>query len=205
MKFKDFYSLFSAELWAKMQGSPDKIAKELNNFPHHKTVLEIGTAEGYIIRQLVIKGVVASAAGYDISEKRLNKARARAKKEGLTKKIKFYLGDGIHLPFKNKTFDVVLLPHILEHIPTRQQVIELLKESARVSRYGLLVSMPLTDADPGLSRYLDPDHIRGQIKYRNGWIYKAKNVEHLFREMGFQFKRSKDSKEFYILKQGSGA
>jgi ubiquinone/menaquinone biosynthesis C-methylase UbiE len=200
MDFQDFYALFSAEPWSKLGKVPVKIAAELQNFSKHKTLLEVGTAEGYIIRQLVRNGVAERAVGYDISEKRLRKACMRAKQEGIEHKVSFTLGDGCSLPYDDQSFDVVLLPQVLEHVPTRDGVISLLHESARVSRNGLLVSLPLIDVDLFHSKYTDPDHIRGQIVYKNGWIYHAQNVERLFGEAGFSFTRSNQYRQFYRLK-----
>jgi len=200
MDFHDFYSLFSAEFWSKKGRVPERITQELSAFDKHENILEVGTAEAYIIRRLVLDKVVKTATGYDISKRRIAKAKERVAKEHLSKKIKIVLGDGQHLPFADKSFDVVLLPQILEHVPTRQGVISLLKESKRVSRYGLLVSLPLTDVDRMQSRYLDPDHLRNQIVNKNGWIYNPKNVEELFAQAGFKILRSTSNREFYILK-----
>ncbi len=203
MKFCDFYDLFSAEIWARFFRTPEKIAEEFKYFNNPKSVLEVGTAEAYIIRQLVKKGIVSFATGYDISEKRLKKARQRIEKEGLLKKIDLYLGDGKSLPFHSDEFDITLLPQILEHVPTKKGVIDLLVDSRQVAKQGLLVSLPLKDSTNFLMRwakYTDPDHIRGLIQYKNSWIYDSDKIEKLFREIGFNFERSKKNDEFYRLR-----
>ncbi|GEM_PF-6980065 len=203
MKFHDFYDLFSAEIWASFFRTPEKIAEEFEHFNGHQSALEIGTAEAYIICQLVKKEVVSSATGYDISERRLKRAKQRVDKDGLSERINLYLGDGKNLPFDDNQFDIVLLPQILEHVPTRREVIDLLVDSRRVADKGLLVSLPLRDSSNSLMRwakYLDPDHIRGLVQYKNGWIYDSVKVENLFREIGFDFERSEQNDEFYSLK-----
>ncbi|MBI2665513.1 class I SAM-dependent methyltransferase [Candidatus Woesearchaeota archaeon] len=203
MKFHDFYDLLSAETWAAFFKTPEKISEELKHFEDPRSVLEVGTAEAYIIRQLINQGILSSATGYDISERRLQRAMTRVQKEGLSEKISLCLGDGKKLPFDDGQFDVTLLPQILEHVPTRRGVIDLLVDSRRVADQGLLVSLPLRDSDTFLIRwakYLDPDHLRGLAQYRNGWIYDPDNVEQLFREIGFNFERSEKNDEFYRLK-----
>lgn len=203
MKFHDFYDLFSAETWASFFKTPEKIAEEFEHFDSPQSALEVGTAEAYIIRQLVKDGVVSSATGYDISERRLKRAKQRVERDGLSERVNLYLGDGKSLPFDDDQFDVTLLPQILEHVPTRRGVIDLLVDSRRVADQGLLVSLPLRDSKDFLMRwakYLDPDHLRGLAQYKNGWIYDSDKVEKLFGEIGFHFERSEKNDEFYRLK-----
>jgi len=203
MKFYYLYDFFSAEIWARFFRTPEKIADELKRFPHHQSVLEIGTAEAYNLRELVKNGVVSSASGYDISERRLQRAKQRIEREGLSGKIALYSGDGEHLPFNDGQFDVVLLPQVLEHIPSRRGVIDLLVKCRRIGHEGLIVSLPLRDSKSlviRLAKYIDPDHLRGLIQYRNGWIYDSNQVEQLFREIGFKVERSETNDEFYRLR-----
>ncbi len=206
MNFLNFYDyIFPAEPFSKFFKAPNKIKEELKHFKKSESVLEIGTAEAYIIRELIKKKAVMSAVGYDISKIRLNRAQKRIDKNGLKNQIKLILGNGTNLPFEDKTFDVVILPQILEHISNKKDIIKLLKESYRVSKYGLLISLPLRDSENfwiRWSKYIDPDHIKNLVKYKNGWIYNAPNVEKLFKEIGFIFNRSDRYREFfYVFKQ----
>jgi SAM-dependent methyltransferase len=49
-----------------------------------------------------------NVTGLDISEEMVKTATTRAKKNGLSDKVKFVLGDSQHLPFADNTFDVVI-------------------------------------------------------------------------------------------------
>jgi len=52
---------------------------------------------------------------------------------------RFVVGDAHNLPFKDKTFDTVLLSNLLEHVENPEKV---LKEAKRVSREKIYVSFP---------------------------------------------------------------
>ena len=202
MNFQNFYNLFEAEVWAEFFNTPEKVIKELSYFHESDTILEVGTAEGYIFRTLLEKKAISYAAGYDISQGRLEEAVARTSKS-IKDRVLFCIGDGSVLPYASKSFDVVLLPQILEHIPTKKGVRNILEESRRVSRNGLLVSLPLRDCSNFVMRwakYADPDHVQNLLRNKNGWLYDSSKVEMLFSEIGFEFERSKDFDEFYRLK-----
>lgn len=203
MSFRIVYDFLSAEPWARLLRTPEKIADELGSFANPQIVLEVGTAEAYNLRQLVTQGILSSAVGYDISPRRLHLARQRIEAEGLADKVYLCRGDGRQLPFADDAVDVTLLPQVLEHLPTRRGVIDLLVESRRVSRQGLLVSLPLRDASHPLirwSKYLDPDHLHGLLRKGNGWMYDSDKVERLFGEIGFRYERSEENDEFYLLR-----
>ena len=207
--FQSIYSCFSEELWHRIRGFKGcrQIFTELFNFPCFKNILEVGTAEGIILRYLLRTGRVSSAVGYDISPQRIKKATSRSRKEHLQHRAAFMTGDGQHLLFDDDSFDVVLLPHVLEHVPTREQVRFLIRESMRVSRYGLLIALPLRDSrEPVLkwSKYLDLDHLKGLIKYRNGWIYNSSKVEELFRSENLDFQKSANCDRMYIIRKRHG-
>jgi ubiquinone/menaquinone biosynthesis C-methylase UbiE len=201
--FHDFYDLLSEESAAKFFKTVENITAEFENFNSPKKVLEVGTAEAYNIRELVRRRAINFAVGYDISKRNLKTARKKIKQQGLENRVKLSLGDGKNLKFPDNKFDITILTQVLEHIPTREGVRDLLLESRRVSSQGLIVSLPLRDASEFLVRiakYLDFDHVRKLIQYRNHWIYEPDKVEKLFQEIGFKFERSKNTDYFYVLK-----
>jgi ubiquinone/menaquinone biosynthesis C-methylase UbiE len=195
------YDVISAERMQMLRGYAGckQIAEELMFFQTHDTVIEIGTAEGCILRYLAKKHMITSGIGYDLSAYRLHKAVKRS--AGLH--LRYVLGDGEELPFADKSADIVLLPHVLEHVPTKEGVTYLLEQSERVSRYGLLVALPLKDSSSWItrsSRLLDPDHLAGLIKHKNYWIYDPSQVETFFHEQNFSFERSEKNNEIYRLR-----
>ncbi|MBI4452964.1 methyltransferase domain-containing protein [Candidatus Woesearchaeota archaeon] len=67
-------------------------------------------------------GVDVSYTGLDLSSRMLEIARSRHINGH------FVMGDVIKMPFNNNTFDIVLLKHLLEHLPEyRKAVIEALR------------------------------------------------------------------------------
>lgn len=201
--FHDLYDSLREESAAKFFKTVDNIVVEFEHFDNPGFVLEVGTAEAYIIRELVNRNVIRAAVGYDISKNSLKKARKKIKQQRLENRVKLSLGDGKNLRFPNNKFDVTILTQILEHIPSRERVRDLLLESKRVAKQGLIVSLPLRDSSDflvSIAKYLDLDHVRKLIQYRNHWIYDSDQVEKLFQEIGFKFERSKNTDYFYVLK-----
>lgn len=47
--------------------------------------------------------------------------------------------DGVNLPFPSGSFDVVLLCDVLHHIPSKEIIVKLLKECARVGKHGIIL------------------------------------------------------------------
>lgn len=204
---KYFYDFFSAEIWARFFKTPKKMIEEFGFFDKKpKSVLEIGTAEGYNIRELVKRGIISNAVGYDISKSRIEIAKDKIKKENLEEKIQIVLGNGKDLNFEDNSFDIVLLPQILEHLPTKKDVRGMISGALRISKQGLLISLPLKDSSNffvRISKYTDPDHIKGLVLNKNSWIYNPQKVENLFKEMGLDFKRSTNNNEFYRVKKSA--
>lgn len=205
-QFQAIYDLFSQEFIHKLHNYRKcrEVAEELDHFPEARHILEVGTAEGFLLRYMLRNRCIDSAVGYDIRPVRIGKAIQRARDENLDDRLTFLVGDGKTLPFQDGSFDETLLPHVLEHVPTREQIRFLIMEALRVSIYGILIALPLRDSHrPVLrwSKYLDPDHLHGLLKYGNGWIYHAESVERFFRGMGLDYARSEANDRVYrILK-----
>lgn len=77
-----------------------------------KTILEVGCGFGRNIKFLKTEGVSAVITGVDISRKMIRKARKYVPQKGIT----FVQGDIRHLPFKDKSFDVVFTHGVLMHV-----------------------------------------------------------------------------------------
>jgi len=133
--FEKLYQLMSEEIWIKTFGRSKlrKIKILLKN--KVSTVLEVGCAEGYILRQLALKEIISKGVGIDIRKNKLQKARLRSKKEGIQDKISFKYGSATKLSFKDKSFDAVILPDVLEHLKGEEEVIKAIKEAIKVCDY----------------------------------------------------------------------
>lgn len=82
---------------------------------HKGRILDIGCREGTIIR-LISRRTNSSCFGIDLSKVALKKA-------GYLSKCLYVVANAEELPFKNDTFDFIILNHVLEHIPRDEMVI----------------------------------------------------------------------------------
>ena len=106
----------------------DKLLKRL---PEIRTVLEVGCGTGHFTRWLAEGGLWT--VGLDISPAMLVQAR---RLEAAAKVCPYVLGDGLALPFPDRSFDLVALITTLEFIPQPERA---MAEAGRVARQGVLV------------------------------------------------------------------
>lgn len=84
-----------------------------------KKVLDVGCNTGILLIPLLEKGV--DVVGVDISESDIKKTRKKLKEKDFSTKLAL-VADAKKLPFKQNTFDVVLLSDILEHVSCPEMV-----------------------------------------------------------------------------------
>ncbi len=92
------------------------------------SILEIGCATGYILNYC------GGGTGLDIDKYRIEIAQKKYPKS------RFVTGDATKMPFKNKEFDVVMIPEILEHVPM-EIAAKIVHECERVGKK-LLITVP---------------------------------------------------------------
>lgn len=80
------------------------------------TLLDIGASTGIIDN--VLSKSFKKVVGIDIDKKAIEFAKKNFKRKNLI----FEIGDAINLPFKNKSFDVVVCMHVYEHVPDQQKL-----------------------------------------------------------------------------------
>src|SRR4051812_29477353 len=98
-------------------------------------VAEVGCGDGALLAELSQRRFGDALVGYEISEAALDLARGRfiPRVEGLEP------FDGLTIPAGDRSFDLGILSHVLEHAP---DPVALLRETARVAR-ALIVEVPL--------------------------------------------------------------
>jgi SAM-dependent methyltransferase len=103
-------------------------------------VLDIGCGEGWVAEEVSRRGV-AEVVTVDVVDVR----RSRA--------LPFSLYDGVHLPFPDARFDVVMLNFVLHHVPNERKV-ALLSEALRVTRRKVFIleDTPTTALDRFVSQ-----------------------------------------------------
>ncbi len=119
-----------------------------------QSILSVGCGEGKYLEFCRASG--RRAVGVDISESAVEQAQKRSGGRAL-------VADALNIPFADKSFDTVTLWDALEHV---EDDCAALKESLRVARQNVLVSVPGEDAFPDYSSgvifrtYRDPTHRR---------------------------------------------
>jgi SAM-dependent methyltransferase len=98
-------------------------------------VVEFGCGDGAIIQELARQGFGHSYVGYEISDSGVRQARERM----YAKPTRFELFDGTKLPAEDKSFDLAILSHVLEHAEEPRQLV---KEAARLANH-VYVEVPL--------------------------------------------------------------
>ena len=93
--------------------------------PQGKTVLDVGCGGGLLAEEFA--RLNCRVTGIDPSEASLAIARQHAQQSGLD--VTYQAGVGEHLPFADKSFDIIVCCDVLEHVHSIEQVI---KEIARV-------------------------------------------------------------------------
>jgi 2-polyprenyl-6-hydroxyphenyl methylase/3-demethylubiquinone-9 3-methyltransferase len=102
------------------------------------SVADIGCGAGTFSRMWAASG--CSVSGIDVNERLIQIARARASAEGL--RIDFRVGSADHLPWSDGSFDVVVMPELLEHIDDWRGC---LSEASRILRGGGLLYVSTTN------------------------------------------------------------
>lgn len=101
----------------------------------NKAVLDLGCGAGgqtvyFALHQAVF------AVGMDIDKSDLPEGVACAKKNKVIERVDFLVGDALHLPFRENTFDIVVMNHAIEHIPS---VPETLNQCKQVVKHNGLI------------------------------------------------------------------
>jgi ubiquinone/menaquinone biosynthesis C-methylase UbiE len=110
--------------------STEKLA-ELCRLDRNKKVLMVGCGTGFSACYLA-KKVGCLVVGVDIAELSIEKAKERAKNEGLEEKTDFRIGDAYALPFEAGTFDAVITEFVSQFLDRDRAF----REFARVLKPG---------------------------------------------------------------------
>ena len=118
----------------------------------HMSILDVGCGPGSItlgFAKLVPQGH-ATGLDTELASQTLDRARAQAKKEGITN-VDFIVGDALALPFPDATFDITHAHQVLMHSINPVQII---REMRRVTKPGGFVACRELD---GPSLFTQPE------------------------------------------------
>ncbi len=131
-------------------GNIERLCQSLNA----KSVVDIGSGDGAVLSFLDKAKFSDNISSLEISDSGIEKIKARMM--GSLKEVKKF--DGYNIPYDNKTFDLAMCSHVLEHVEHPRL---LLREIARVSEYQFF-EVPIDFSffvDKKLKHYLDYGHI----------------------------------------------
>lgn len=143
---KTFYESYADRILDKRLRSPFSIRRYMHEAQYHAilghiepgmSVVDAGCGEGSIGLLLAQKGIASS--GIDLSVPNIERAKKEAETLGLGPLCDFHVGDAEHLPLPDKSFDVVVSSHVLEHLPNFDAGWQ---ELCRVSRKRIIVALP---------------------------------------------------------------
>jgi SAM-dependent methyltransferase len=135
------------------------------------SLLEIGSGEGSVLARLAALGFARELHAVDVSERSIGAVRER----GIPTLASAEVFDGVRLPHADRSMDLVVLTHVLEHAEHPRS---LLDEAARVGRH-VFVEVPLED-HWGLPRDFVLD-ATGHINF-----YHARSIRHLVQSCGLE-------------------
>ena len=108
----------------------ERLIREL---PRGARLLDVGCGGGQHAVQIVQQRPDLQVAGVDISTTMVKRAQALARREKVSDKVSFSLGDAMNLAFEADAFDAVYCAGPLKQVPDKQQA---LRECHRVLRPG---------------------------------------------------------------------
>jgi 2-polyprenyl-3-methyl-5-hydroxy-6-metoxy-1,4-benzoquinol methylase len=159
-------------------------AKIISQINPNSMVLDIGCASGYIARELKAKN--CHVIGIEINEK-----MAREAQEFCDQVLVFDVEEIQELPFKNGSFDVIILADILEHLKRPDTVLVNLKKYLANNGF-IIASIPNVARLENRFRLLF-----GNFDYQEGGIlnkghlrfFTLKTTKELFRATGYEILR----------------
>jgi ubiquinone/menaquinone biosynthesis C-methylase UbiE len=136
LDYYDFMSYLGVPYYQIGGLASTKKLAELCQIDSTKKVLMVGSGTGFSACYLARK-IGCEVVGIDIAALSIEKAKERAKKQGISEKAKFMVGDAYALPFKAGTFDAVITEFVSQFLDRERAF----KEFIRVLKPGTYVGI----------------------------------------------------------------
>lgn len=118
-----FDKIFRRGMYARIAIST-KVCRDIPN----ATVLDIGSGPGINSVCLIKNAKVASLAGIDFAQQMVDFAIENAKREGVSDKCSFFLGDALSHDFHGEKFDFSMAMGVFDYIKGAQTLINRMSE-----------------------------------------------------------------------------
>lgn len=134
-----YFDLLAEMDFTKHSGGIDATQSliELCHIGEDKYVLDVGCGVG-VTPCYLAKRYGCRVVGVDLHEKMIDRAKERARKEGVTDRVEFRVADAQSLPFEDALFDVVIGESVVAFVADKESA---LSEWVRVTRPGGYVGL----------------------------------------------------------------
>ena len=189
--YKDYYCDKSESAWRELCASrkADNIVNCCKGINFNK-VLEIGAGEGAILQNLSNRKFSKELYALEISSSGVQNIKDR-NIFGMNDVLTF---DGYNTNFKDKSFDLVILSHVVEHVEHPRL---LLYEANRISKY-VFVEVPLED-----NHSIKKNFLFNKVGHLN--YYNPTTIRFLLQSSGFDIVKevvSNPTREIHSFNQG---
>ena len=137
----------------------------------HNTVLDIGAGEGAVSAMLLQREFCPEVSCLEISDTGVKAIENR----NLSRVVDVRKFDGYSIPYRNKTFDLAIASHVLEHVEHERVF---LYEAKRVAKY-VFIEVPLEDTFRMPKNY--KANKEGHVNF-----YNFRTIRHLLQSSGFE-------------------
>lgn len=154
----------------------NKKAQLIKKWYNKKSVLlDVGCGTGAYTTSLAKQ--CKMIMGMDVSSRMIEHGLSKARRLGLDN-ICSVVGDGAHLPFRDKVFDLVFSVNLFHHIAVENNILLGIHEKIRCSKQGgYVLVFELNPNSLGWSEKLIPKLIRGLV-YRLLFPFSQQVIEH---------------------------
>jgi arsenite methyltransferase len=160
---------------------------EMCDVDEHSKVLEVGCGVGHTACEIGRK-YGARVVGIDISEKMIANANKRAKDHGVQDLVEFRVEDVTRMPFKDESFDVVIMESLLNILGEQNVIERALLEVSRVTKPGGQVGANevfVDESAPSEVRARLQELLEGELgPGANLARYSDEQFKHMFAEAG---------------------
>lgn len=161
------------------------IKQMIGNNP--RDILDIGCASGYVCAEIKNLFPKAKVTGIDASETFIKFAKKTHKG------VDFLAADGHNMPFKDKTFDLIVCTEVLEHVVEPKKILAEAKRCLK-NNGELIVSMDSGSFLFSLIWFFWTKLGRGKVwKDAHIHTFKGNSLKKMLESVGFKIKEGKKS------------